>query len=78
VAKKEEEIEVTVISREDVTTFPKIAQPVIIRQVTYVAAGLPPATVQIPKDQWTQEAEKKALKDDIKRRLQQKPESFRV
>lgn len=77
-SEEEREFEVTVISREDVTTFPKIATPVISRLVTYVAAGLPPATVTIPKDKWTLEFEKELIKKDVQARLKRKPETYRV
>jgi len=77
-AKPEPEFDVTVISRDEVTTFPKIAQPVIIVQVTYVGAGLPPATVFIEKDKYTPEFERRTIREDIQRRLKTKPESFRV
>lgn len=75
---KREEMEVTVLSREKVTTFPKIATPVINVLITYVAAGLPPATVTIVEDKWNQTEEKRVIREDIERRLKQKAETFRV
>jgi len=74
----EEEIEVTVISREEVVTFPKIATPVINVLVTYVSMGLPPATVTIPKDQWTLEYEKRVIREDIEARLKREVQTYRV
>jgi hypothetical protein len=78
VAEKKAEYEVTVISRDEVTTFPKIAQPVVNILITYVAADLPPATITIPKAQWTAEYEKRLIREDIERRMKVRPESFRV
>jgi len=78
VAEEKKQYDVTVLSREEVTTFPKIAQPVVNVLVTYVAAGLPPATVTIPKDEWDPELEKKTIREDIERRLKFKPETYRV
>jgi hypothetical protein len=80
-AKKEEEEKtrnVTVLSRREISVFPKLG--VEVRQVmtTYVAAGLPPATVTIDKDKYNLEAEKRLIKADIERRLREKPEVFRV
>lgn len=72
------EYDVTVIKRDEVTTFPKIATPVVNVLVTYVAAGLPPATVTIPKDKYTVELEKRLIREDIDRRLKVKPEVYRV
>jgi len=74
----EEGYEVTVIARDEVTTYPKIRTPVTNVLVTYVAAGLPPATVTIPKDEYTLEKEKELIKADIERRLKFKPETYRI
>ena len=77
-AAKEPEISVTVIRRREVTTWPKIGTPVIQVLVTYVAAGLPPATVTINKVDYTVEREKAEIKADIQRRLRVAPESYKV
>jgi len=75
---EEKKYDVTVLSREEVTTFPKIAQPVVNVLVTYVSAGMPPATVTIPKDKWDPELEKRIIREDIERRLKRKPETYKV
>jgi len=75
---KREELEVTVLSREEVTTFPKIATPVVNVLVTYVGAGLPPHTVTIPKDKWTQAEERRLIREDLERRLKARPETYKV
>jgi len=80
-AKKEEkkvEYEVEIISRTEVTTYPKIRQPVKMMEITYVTPGLPPATVWIRKDEWSIEKEKEVIRKDIERRLKFVPESYRV
>jgi len=73
-----EEYEVTVLSRQEVTTYPKIRQPVVTVMVSYVAAGLPPATVTIPKAEYSLDLEKKLIREDIERRLKIKPETYKV
>jgi len=73
-----EEYEATILSRREVTTYPRLATPVITVQTTYVAAGLPPATISIPKKEWSKEREKKDIREDIERRLAEKPEVIRV
>jgi len=75
-AKKE--YNVTVLSRDDIATFPKLGQKVVTRLITYVAAGLPPYTVRIPKDKWTTELEKIQIRASIEARLAKKPEAYRV
>jgi len=75
---EEEKYEVTVIARDDVTTYPKLGVAVETRLITYVAAGLPPSTISIPKEEWTPELEKKLIREDIEKRLLVKPETFKV
>jgi len=75
---KEPEISVTVIRRREVTTYPKIGQAVVNVLVTYVAAGLPPGTVTIPKDKYSVDLEKDLIRKDIQDRLQVRPESYKV
>jgi len=77
-AEEKVEYEVTILSREEVVTYPTLAQPVITLQVTYVAAGLPPATISIPKEEYTKELEAQKLREDIERRLKVKPEVITV
>jgi len=72
------EYDVTVIARDDVKTYPKIGVEVETRLVTYVAAGLPPNTLSIPREKWTPELEKKLIREDIEKRLPVKPESYKV
>jgi len=75
---KEEEYDVTVLSRDEVVTYPKLRTPVTNILVTYVAAGLPPATITIPKDEYSLELEKKLIKESIQKRLKIKPETYKV
>jgi len=72
------EYDVTVLSRDEIVTYPKLAQPEVTVVVTYVAAGLPPASVSIPKAKYSLELEKKLVRADIERRLAVKPETYKV
>lgn len=69
---------VTVLARDERTTFLKVGEPITMNLTTYIAAGLPPHTVRIPKDDWTTELERIVIKDSIESRLAKKPESYRV
>ena len=69
---------VTVLSRDETTTYPEVGKAVTIVLITYIAAGLPPHTVRIPKDRWNTEAEKAAIRASIEERLKMKPISYRV
>lgn len=75
---EKEEYSVTVISRDEIVTYPKIATPVTNVLVTYVAAGLPPHTITIPKEEYKPELEKKLIREDIEKRLKVKPETYKV
>jgi hypothetical protein len=77
-SKKKEEFEVVVLSRDEITTYPKLNQPEVTVMVTYVGGGLPPFTIRIPKDKWTPEYEKTLIRASIEDRLKKKPETYRV
>ena len=73
-----EEIDVTVLSRREISVF--LERGVEKKQfaTSYVAAGLPPATVRIDVDKWSLEAEKKLIRADIEKRQKEKPEVYKV
>lgn len=70
--------EVTILSRTEVTTYPKLKQPLVQKVITYVAGDLPPRTIFIPVDQWSIDKEKAAIKKDIEEQAKLKPESYEV
>jgi len=72
------EYDVTVLSRDDVVTYPKLNQPVTTKIITYVAAGLPPHSINVLKSEWTLQKEKELIKKDIKARLEKQPETYKV
>lgn len=75
---KQEKYNVTVLSRDEITTYPKLGEAVITVLTTYVAAGMPPHTVRIPKEGWTMEAERTVIRASIEDRLTKKPETYMV
>jgi len=77
-AEEKKEYEWIIIAREEVTTYPEIAKPVVEIQTTYVGEGLAPATVHMPKDEWSQEKEDEMIARDIHERLKIKPETRRA
>lgn len=77
-SKKQPEYDIVVLSRDDITTYPKLNQPVITVMVTYVGAGMPPFTIRIQKDKWTPDYEKVLIRASIEDRLKKKPEGYRV
>jgi len=77
-AEEKKEYTWTIIARTEVTSYPEIAKPVVEVAVTYVGEGLPPATIHIPKEEWTQEKEDAMIARDIHERLKFKPETRRA
>jgi len=73
-----EEYDVTVLSRDEVTTYPKLATPVVTVILTYVAAGLPPHSVNVLKAEWTLQKEKELIRKDLQERLKKRPETYKV
>jgi len=69
---------VTILARREITVYPKIGQEAKQIAVTYVAAGLPPSTIYIPKEKYTKDYEKKLIREDIEKRLAQRPEQITV
>jgi len=74
----QERFEVEVLRRDRITVYPKIRQPLRIYRVTYIADDLPPATIDIPVDEWSLEREKQLVRRDIERRLRFRPEVYTV
>jgi len=77
-SEKGKKYNVAVLSRDEITTYPKLGVPMITVLVTYVGAGLPPHTVRIPKDNYTPDAEKKLIRASIDDRVTKRSESFEV
>jgi len=75
---EKKEYEWTIIARDRVTTFPKIGVAVETIITTYVGEGLPPDTVSIPAEEWTQEKEDEIIVERIHERLKVKPETRRA
>jgi len=77
-SEEEKKYNVTILSRRTVSTFPRLGEEVRMVYVTYVAAGLPPATVMIPEEEYSVELEKETIRKDIEERLKRKPETYTV
>jgi len=66
------------LSRSEVVTYPGLNKPATTVMVTYVAANLPPHTLHIPKQDWSEPKEKQLIRKSIDERLKAKPEAYRV
>jgi len=75
---QKKEYEVTILSRREITVYPRVGEEVKQLLITYVAAGLPPETITIDKEKWTLEREKAYIRERIEKRLKEKPETYKV
>ena len=75
---EKKEYDVTVLRRQEVKTYPKIGIEAKNMLVTYVAAGLAPATLTFPLQEYSEKKEKEQIRKHILERLQQKPETIKV
>lgn len=78
--KKEEKkgIEITIVDRTEVTTYPKLKTPVVNVMITYVAGEYPPRTVTIPKKEYNKEKEKAVIRKDIESIKKIPPETYTI
>ncbi len=74
----EKGIQVTILARHELTLYPKPGQPVRYIAVTYLAPGMPPRTIYIPKDEYSKEREKDLIRKDIEEYEKAKPETITV
>lgn len=77
-SEEKEEYNVVILSRQTITTYPKLGQAVETMLITYVAAGLPPHTIRMPVDGWVEGTEKTLLRASIEARLLKRPETYKV
>ena len=76
--RSKEEYNVVILSRAPVTIYPALDKREERIIITYVAAGLPPGTINVLKSDWTAEKEKLLIRKDIESRLKHKTESYKV
>jgi len=69
---------VTVLTRREISVYPKVGVEEKQIRVTYIAAGLAPHTLRFKKTEHTPEKEKRAIRESIEERLKEKPEKFTV
>ena len=75
---EKEKLEVTILSRNEYTTYPKLKQAVVNIDITYIYKDMPPRTITIPKAEYTKDVEKKKIKADIEEQLKVKPETYEI
>jgi len=75
---KKEEYEVTIISRDEYTTYPKPGVEEKLIAVTYAYADYPPRTIYIPKEVYSPEKEKEEIRKDIETFLLPTPRVYKV
>ena len=69
---------VTILRRTDLPTYPTPGEVVIIKAITYQADMMPPRTIYIDKDKWTEDVERDAIREDIEKIKAEVPETYEV
>ena len=69
---------ITILRRTDLPTYPTPAEVVVVRAITYQADMMPPRTIYINKEEWTPEAERTAVAEDIAAVKAEVPETYEV
>lgn len=73
-----EEVEITILDRSEITTWPTLEKEVKVMSITFTAPGIPPLTVRIPKEEYSEERETEEIRKAIKEYKEVKPEVKRI
>jgi len=72
------EVEVRILDRSEVTTYPTLTEEKKVVSVTFTAPGIPPLTVRIPKEEYSKEREDEEIKKAIQEYKKITPEVKRI
>mgnify|MGYP000442139336 CR=1 FL=1 len=75
---EEKGVEVTIIDRREIVTYPRLREPVETVAVTFIAPGMPPKTIFIPKSEYSKEKELELIRKEVTEYMKFKPETVRV
>lgn len=76
--KPPEEVEITILDRSEITTYPTLEKEVKVMSITFTAPGIPPLTVRIPKEEYSKDRENEEIRKAIKEYKEVKPEVRRI
>ena len=71
---EKEKVRVRIRSRRDMTVYDEDERPIPTKEVMYSTRFLSPGIVRIPLSDYSLEEEDRRVRDDIERRLSEKPE----
>ena len=69
---------ITILDRWDFPVSPVPGQTRVRRAITYQAGVLPPRTIYVDLDEWTEEKEKELIREDIEKVKTFTPEEYEV
>jgi len=72
--KTPEKVEITILDRSEIITYPTLEKEVKVMSVTFSAPGIPPLTVRIPKEEYSKEREDEEIRKAIQEYKAVKPE----
>ena len=76
--KPPEEVEITILDRSEIVTYPTLEKAVTVKSITFTASAIPPLTVRIPIEEYTPERETEEIRKAIKEYKETKPEIKRI
>lgn len=75
---EKKELEVTILDRATVTTYPTLEKAVKVKTITFTAPDVPPLTVRIPEEEYSEELEDKKIRKAIREYKKKKPEVKKI
>jgi len=76
--KVQEEIEITILDRSEIVTYPTLEEEVVVMSITFTAPRIPPLTIRIPKAEYTPEREDEEIRKAIQEYRIVRPEVKRI
>ena len=75
---EERRYQVRILDERDVVLYDELGRPTPTREVMYTTMGMTPSILRIPQAEYSEEARDKKIREDIQRRLTEKPKVVEV
>lgn len=75
---KEQKYSVRILDERDVVLYDPEGVPLPTREVMYTTMGMTPSIIRIPQAEYSEELRDKKIREDIERRLTEKPKVVEV
>ena len=75
---EKQKYQVRILDERDVVLYDPLGVPVPTREVMYTTMGMTPSILRIPQAEYTEDVRDKRIREDIERRLTEKPKVVEV